>query len=70
MRLLQSKTYRENGRGFVAPAIIERAEHLFLELSRTRQKPRVLPGDLHRCNVLFDRQRGWVAIDPWGLPLL
>jgi len=60
------QTCRENGCDFVSPAIIERAEHLFLELSKTQQQPRVLHGDLHHYNVLFDRRQGWVAIDPWG----
>ena len=32
----------------------------------TQRNVRLLHGDLHHYNVLFDHEAGWVAIDPQG----
>jgi streptomycin 6-kinase len=42
------------------------ARDLFLSLVRTQARLVPLHGDLHHENILFDRERGWVAIDPKG----
>ena len=47
--------------------LVEQASELFGHLVRTQSRPMLLHGDLQHFNVLFDRQRGWVAIDPKGV---
>jgi len=47
--------------------LVERARHLYVQLSASQRSVRLLHGDLHHCNVLFDSDRGWVAIDPKGV---
>jgi streptomycin 6-kinase len=46
---------------------IESAQRVFADLGRSQSRPRLLHGDLHHYNVLFDSKRGWVAIDPKGV---
>jgi streptomycin 6-kinase len=46
---------------------VDRAEALFAELCATQRSVRLLHGDLHHYNVLFDADAGWVVIDPWGV---
>lgn len=58
--------FRDGAAGFIPAAFVDRAETLFVELCATQRKPRLLHGDLHHHNVLFDETSGWVAIDPWG----
>jgi streptomycin 6-kinase len=43
------------------------ARQLFSELSGSQTQVRLLHGDLHHCNVLFDDVRGWLAVDPKGV---
>jgi streptomycin 6-kinase len=43
------------------------AERIFFELCATQRRERLLHGDMHHENVLFDRARGWLAIDPKGV---
>jgi streptomycin 6-kinase len=38
-----------------------------LKLSASQHEPRLLHGDLQHYNVLFDSERGWLAIDPKGV---
>ena len=49
-----------------APDVVAEAEALYSRLCASQKDPRVLHGDLHHYNVLFDAECGWVAIDPWG----
>jgi streptomycin 6-kinase len=51
----------------IPPALVEKAERTFIELCATQRNPRLLHGDLQHYNVLFDQDRGWVAIDPKGV---
>jgi len=54
----------------VAPLTAEiaaRAQALFLELEATQKHRVLLHGDLHHENILFDEERGWLAIDPKGV---
>jgi streptomycin 6-kinase len=67
----------EWGRGFdrylasndtrIPRELVVRAESTFANLVRSQRNPRLLHGDLQHSNVLFDRERGWVAIDPKGV---
>ena len=39
----------------------------YLRLCGTQKNRRLLHGDLHHENVIFDDRRGWLAIDPKGV---
>lgn len=39
----------------------------FVHLIRTQPREVLLHGDLHHSNIVFDENRGWLAIDPKGL---
>jgi len=58
--------FRDGGAGLISMGIIERAEAHFGDLCATQQHARLLHGDLHHYNILFDNDCGWVVIDPWG----
>ena len=59
--------FRSGGDGFIPPHYVDRAEAMFAELCATQRNVRLLHGDLHHYNVMFDHDCGWVAIDPWGV---
>ena len=40
---------------------------MFENLCASERRPRLLHGDLQHYNVLFDSERGWLAIDPKGV---
>jgi streptomycin 6-kinase len=47
--------------------LVEEGQRVFLGLCETQQRTRLLHGDLQHYNVLFDSERGWLAIDPKGV---
>ena len=47
--------------------LVEAGQRLFLDLCASQRRPQLLHGDLHHYNVLFDSDRGWIAIDPKGV---
>jgi streptomycin 6-kinase len=59
--------FRAEAEGVIPVSYVDRAGELFAELCATPRDVRLLHGDLHHYNVLFDRNAGWVAIDPWGV---
>ena len=59
--------FRNRVEGFIPASYVDRAEELFAELCTTQRDVRLLHGDLHHYNVLFDTDSGWAAIDPWGV---
>jgi streptomycin 6-kinase len=59
--------YRLAGEGIIPMHFVDAAEELFAALCATQRDVRLLHGDLHHYNVLFDSAAGWVAIDPWGV---
>jgi streptomycin 6-kinase len=59
--------YRTTGDTRIPRALVEKAEAMYLELCTSQRSPRLLHGDLQHYNVLFDDERGWVAIDPKGV---
>jgi streptomycin 6-kinase len=59
--------HRHNCDGLMLNGMVEKAELMFVELCESQGDIRLLHGDLHHYNVLFDSRLGWVAIDPWGL---
>ncbi len=44
----------------------EKAERLFKDLQTSSTESRLLHGDLHHDNILFDDKENWLAIDPKG----
>jgi streptomycin 6-kinase len=59
--------FRDGAHGFIPLSYVDRAEAIFRELCATQRNVRLLHGDLHHYNVLFDQCAGWVVIDPWGV---
>ena len=47
--------------------LVHQAHPLFQELESSQRATMLLHGDLQHYNVLFDNDRGWVAIDPKGV---
>lgn len=47
--------------------LVEEAHQVYSDLGATQRRPQLLHGDLHHYNVLFDSERGWLAIDPKGV---
>lgn len=59
--------YIATGDAQVSKQLIESAGSLFLKLCASQRALRLLHGDLQHYNVLFDSERGWLAIDPKGV---
>lgn len=59
--------YRASGDSQIPAELLSSAEVIYRELAETETLPRLLHGDLQHYNILFDSQRGWVAIDPKGI---
>lgn len=47
--------------------LVREARGLYRDLTSTQGTTMLLHGDLQHYNVLFDNERGWVAIDPKGV---
>ncbi len=47
--------------------LVSEARRVYEQLCATQTRRRLLHGDLQHYNVLFDRARGWLAIDPKGV---
>lgn len=70
-------TAEDWGRGFqryltsgdlqIPTSLVEEGRRLYFDLCASQQEVRLLHGDLQHYNVLFDYDRGWVAIDPKGV---
>ena len=59
--------YRRMGDKTIPVALLDRASGLFADLAASQADRRLLHGDLHHDNILFDVSRGWLAIDPKGV---
>jgi streptomycin 6-kinase len=59
--------YRSSGDAQIGRTLVDEAENMYLELCDSQCDVRLLHGDLHQGNILFDAVRGWVAIDPTGV---
>lgn len=51
----------------VPRALVHDARHVYQDLASSQRTTMLLHGDLQHYNVLFDNERGWVAIDPKGV---
>jgi streptomycin 6-kinase len=59
--------YLATGDNQVPKQLVGSAHRLYLSLCASQRGPRLLHGDLQHYNVLFDSERGWLAIDPKGV---
>ncbi|MFS8085224.1 MAG: aminoglycoside phosphotransferase family protein [Acidobacteriota bacterium] len=59
--------YIATGDNQIPRDVVAAAQRVYLELCATQRRPRLLHGDLQHYNVLFDSDRGWLAIDPKGV---
>ena len=59
--------YPENRGREIPDDLADHARDVYLQLCASQRDIRLLHGDLHHDNVLFDAIRGWVAIDPKGV---
>ena len=59
--------YVESGDRHGPRSLVDDAHHLYLALCASQRAVRLLHGDLHHDNVLYDDERGWIAIDPKGV---
>ena len=59
--------YLATADGRIPRPLVGAAQRVFAELCASQNRRRLLHGDLHHYNVLFDSQRGWLAIDPKGV---
>ena len=70
-------TVTDLGRGFawylttadtqIPLPLVRRASAIYTELCETQRETQLLHGDLQHYNILDDRERGWIAIDPKGV---
>lgn len=59
--------YLDSGDKQIPADLAEHGQHVYLGLCASQRGTRLLHGDLHHYNVLFDADRGWLAIDPKGV---
>ncbi|HVF22984.1 MAG TPA: aminoglycoside phosphotransferase family protein [Pyrinomonadaceae bacterium] len=59
--------YLQSGDQQIPREVVREAQLLFHDLTASQRTTMLLHGDLHHYNVLFDRERGWTAIDPKGV---
>lgn len=59
--------YLEANDARVPRSLVIRAREVFANLCGSQRESRLLHGDLHHYNILFDVDRGWMAIDPKGV---
>jgi streptomycin 6-kinase len=59
--------YRRSGDRAIPAVMLDRAIRLFAELAGSQGPRRLLHGDLHHDNILYDQRRDWLAIDPKGV---
>jgi streptomycin 6-kinase len=59
--------YLVSGDHRIQHALVSEAQQIYRDLCRTQHGTRLLHGDLHHQNVIFDATRGWLAIDPKGV---
>lgn len=59
--------YLQSGNQHVPALLVQKAHELYRKLATSSSQTMLLHGDLHHYNVLFDEDRGWIAIDPKGV---
>jgi len=61
------RRYLASGNRQIPASLVEQAQQSYFDLCASQQGVRLLHGDLQHYNVLFDSDRGWLAIDPKGV---
>lgn len=74
---VECPTVTDWGRGFeryvcsgnrqIPHGLVDKGREVYERLASTQRTTMLLHGDLQHYNVLFDKDRGWVAIDPKGV---
>lgn len=59
--------YLASGDQQIPTPLVEQGQRVYAELCASQQGTRLLHGDLQHYNILFDDERGWLAIDPKGV---
>lgn len=59
--------YLESGDQQIPHELVREAQLMYHDLAASQRTTMLLHGDLQHYNVLFDRERGWTAIDPKGV---
>jgi streptomycin 6-kinase len=59
--------YLASGDHQIPTRLVEQARQLYFDLCASQRGVRLLHGDLQHYNILFDSDRGWLAIDPKGV---
>lgn len=59
--------YLQSGDSQIPHGLVREAQLLYHDLAASQRTTMLLHGDLQHYNVLFDRERGWTAIDPKGV---
>ncbi len=59
--------YLKSGDQQIPRDLVLDARKVYQELTSSQRTTMLLHGDLQHYNVLFDKERGWVAIDPKGV---
>jgi len=61
------QSYLASGDNQIPRSLVEQGRRLYFDLCASQRDVRLLHGDLQHYNVLFDSDRGWLAIDPKGV---
>jgi len=61
------RRYLASGDRQIPASLVEQAQQSYFDLCASQRGVRLLHGDLQHYNVLFDSDRGWLAIDPKGV---
>jgi streptomycin 6-kinase len=59
--------YLASGDNQIPRSLVDQGQRLYFDLCASQRDVRLLHGDLQHYNVLFDSDRGWLAIDPKGV---
>ncbi len=59
--------YVSSGNDRISHGLVREAWEAYEDLASSQGRNMLLHGDLQHYNVLFDRDRGWIAIDPKGV---
>jgi streptomycin 6-kinase len=59
--------YLASGDDQIPTHLVESGQRVYSDLCGSQRRVRLLHGDLHHYNVLYDSDRGWLAIDPKGV---
>ena len=59
--------YGRSGDAQIPDGLVKQGQALYEQLTFSQRTTMLLHGDLQHYNVLFDRERGWTAIDPKGI---